>query len=379
MALSDDVAGIAQNTNQMTNQGGNDALQAYHIAATAEHARQELEMEKASHQMNKANWLVSQLDAIAKMPEATQNIAMKSFPKQAAQAGIMMDPNFADAMHKDRELRTNAFIHSAHLMSAGGIQSPEDAKTVLDTYGGDFSSASSEVQKLGQGILQMKGNQLKADAMGARAATMQDNAVIGAVQKVHTNPAMTPVKKQALNIDKELGVLEPVADSQGNLHQPTWTDLNEYKQGYTAALNGQGISSDFKLKELGDPSYKQKLAELEAKAKGNQDQPADPTAVDFWKARGQRLQKQLDNQLGVLAHAGIQGLSPEFLHNPNVVPAVRQAAQKYMDGTWRQDPMARSGLEEKQTVPAPSSSSLNFEHMTDDELSSAYKKLKGTK
>ncbi len=343
------IQGAQQQAQDSTHTVG-DAMQAYHIAATAEHARQELDMEKQKNDLSKATWFSSQIDNLQKMESGpTRNLIIDSLKKQIPQVYSSFNPDNLEILKQRPEL-TPALAQVTADAVNGKNFSPGALEQLTAAHGSDFMT---KLDGLRQAKLGELGNQMKAEGMMIRGQTQQDSAVLGAVKNIHQAPDIMRLKTQALGIDKGNQTLEPHVAADGTMRQPTWTDLNEFKQDYSANLTGAQVGSDFKLHELGDPSFKQQGAILQAKLKGNQDQPADPAAVRYWQERGQRLAGKIDSQLSAVARSKLAGVDPQYLHNASIAPAIHAAVAPYTDGSWRNNSSAMEGVDSPVNSPVP--------------------------
>jgi hypothetical protein len=105
--LAESVISGAQQQAQTAGRSVGDAVQAYHIAAVADNAREQLQVQKDENERNKGNWLASQMANIAKndgSPEA-QKILINSLKTQLPRLMPGMDPNAFDSVMKDADTR----------------------------------------------------------------------------------------------------------------------------------------------------------------------------------------------------------------------------------------------------------------------------------
>lgn len=149
------MATLADQIFQSQQQGAQDlgqhtvgtALQAYHIAATAEHARQELDMQKQEQDMNKAKWVASQLDNIGRTTGPTRDILIDSFGKQAQQLFPGMSQENIKMLKKDPEVLGNYIAAASNQLSLGQM-SPDVAKGML-ALGGSVDEVYKHATDLG--------------------------------------------------------------------------------------------------------------------------------------------------------------------------------------------------------------------------------------
>lgn len=163
--FASDAINIAQNTNQQAAHTGQDALNAYHIAATAEHARQELDMEKQKQDQAKSDWFNSQLSAIAKMPPETQKLAQKSFTDQAQKLFPGMNPDVATAMSKDGEFVRN--------LSRTFSSQHNEGLAVADAVGTDLPTLQTHMEHVQQQDALVRAGQVKSMGQMSRSETYQ--------------------------------------------------------------------------------------------------------------------------------------------------------------------------------------------------------------
>ncbi len=331
-SLGESVIGAAQAQAQGTGQTVGNAVQAYHIAATAEHARQELDMEKQKQDINKANWVSQQYDKIGRTSGPAQNMLIDSFGKQAQQIIPGFNPDTLEILKKDPDALRAITFRAAHSLSRGGVQTPEDAQALLALHNGDLDGFTSSVTKMGEENAQISAAQLKNQALEGRVQTMQDNAVTAAVRHIHESPAVKNLVTQDQSLAKARGILNDPN------HTPSWIELDESMQDAAKVLNGGSVSSDMKLKQLQAGMFDKSTGHLKGFLSSDPNQPANPQSIAFANHFIGRLSGQIDGQLAQSAGRLANGLGSQYYHNPNIHAATTDAIKSYQNGSWRSNP-----------------------------------------
>lgn len=216
MALADEIVSGAQQTARDSGNSVGHALSAYHIASTVENARKELDMEKDNHEMNKANFVISNLANIGKLPPQAQKIAMDGFTKNLQQIYPGANPDVVTALQKDQELQKNAFMASYHSMSNGAIKTPEEAQNVAALFHGDIPAMSQYLEHLGQqrameNSAYLKGNQTGAivDQRKDARDRMEHQKIL---DKMSNDPQLKARATQYTNLQNALATITQAKD-----------------------------------------------------------------------------------------------------------------------------------------------------------------------
>lgn len=204
---------VVQGAQEQANQAGHtvgDAMQAYHIAATAEHARQSLDLQKQEADLNKAKWLTGQVDQIGRMSGPAQQIALKGMKSQIQQVVPGYNPENLDVLIKDPS-QLQGFHAAMSNYGAGKDLTADDWGTIQ----AHISSAPTDFIKMNEDA-----RQTKLNMMGMQAK----------------NAGMVDVRQQALDLQghaKAVGAITDDKQLQGL--QTTYQNLNNaittFKQG----------------------------------------------------------------------------------------------------------------------------------------------------
>lgn len=242
-------------------------------------------------------------------------------------AQLMQNPDTGE--YQERPLTQREQIgENTKLFGEGGMKDPNDptgTHIITNTASPKYLAA----QNAG----------LRGQAAMIGIGTRQDNQAASAVHKIHDDKVIVQMRGQATNIDKGLDTLEGSAT-----HKPSWLEVNEVAQDYANALSGAKGSSDFKLKQSEQESFDKYLGDVIGRAKSDPNQPADDTYINFYKQFGQRLKSTYDKQLGSRASNLLTGSKTAYAHNPNAFGAMKEAADLYRSGGWRNDPDVGGGL-----------------------------------
>ena len=152
---------VGQGAQDAQNQAGHsvgDALNAYQISAQAEHARQELDMEKQKQDMNKATWFSGQMDNIQRMEDGpARKLIINSVKSQMPSVYPGFNPDNFDLITHRPEL-TPALAQMAADAANGKNLQPGDLETLMSAHGSDFMKT---LQTNRDAKLQEIGNQTK--------------------------------------------------------------------------------------------------------------------------------------------------------------------------------------------------------------------------
>ncbi len=217
MAMADDIIGMASQTAQQLGHSGADALQAYHVAATAEHARQELDMEKEKQQMTKATWLTTQIGAINRMSGPAQGLAMDNFEKHAKQLYPGMDPMNIQLLKKDPEMMRGLYVHLNTLLDPTKQAPPEayeEANKLLEM-------SSPELGTLLDHKLQANAAYIGAQAKAAPYA--EKNKIMGDADARNVAQQYQTAIKSHKNLQEDIGRIESILTTRDKNGKPLVT------------------------------------------------------------------------------------------------------------------------------------------------------------
>lgn len=179
--LAESVMSGAQETVNQQGRTVGDAMQAYHIAQTAAHATQELEMEKQNQQMNKANFIMQGIARANGMAGPVQ----KQYIDQLTGTISKMDPNIdtsgLKALVKSPEELQKVIAANHYLASTGGVQNPEQAAYAVNSLGmegvtkliSDHEEHLAKIQaaQLGMAQVRQQGVNLQTHTAAVKAIT----------------------------------------------------------------------------------------------------------------------------------------------------------------------------------------------------------------
>ena len=133
--LAETMIGNQQQAMQNSSHTAGDAIQAFHIAATAEHARQELEMEQQKQEVNKAQWMTSMMEKIGKLDGPAQDMMIDTFGRQAKKIEPTFNTDNLDILKKDPELADRYSAVAAKYANAKEDMTPDDMKYLRALHG----------------------------------------------------------------------------------------------------------------------------------------------------------------------------------------------------------------------------------------------------
>lgn len=340
--LAEQVMSGAQSAQTQQGNTVGDALQAFHITATAEHAKQELEMEQQKQDMNKATWVSSQLQAGSKLPPSSQKIWAQGFGDQLGKLYPGAHPDVLQAIKSDSD-----FVKGLATTIAPGLN--ENPSITKDVFGSDLATLQEHVTSRQQQAAMISAAQLKSEGMNGRVQVGQDNAVQAAVKHVHDDPIIKTLVGQDQSLQKARGILAGTSE-----HTPSWIELDESMQDAAKVLNGGTVSSDMKLKQLQQGMFDKDTGHVRGYLNSDPNQPASPAAIQFAKHFVDRLSGQIDGQLAQSATRRAAGMGAQYFHNPNIAAATTDAIKSYQNGSWRGDQLINQ--------PAQSGPAVGTEH-----------------
>jgi len=330
MSLADSVI---QTANQGISDQGHtaaDALNAYHVASSAENARQELEMEKSNHEMNKANWTLNSLASLGKMSPELQQIAAPGISKQISQMYPNANPDILTALQKDHDFRLKAFQAAAPLVSGGGVQTSDGAASIANLFGGDLVSANQTLEHIGQQRATVAAAQLKNQALEGRVGAMQDNATQAAADKFDKDPNIQKLVPMGQSLGRDAKTLQ----NNDPKHPVTYQTLHESLMNVANVL-GSGSLSDSRVNSITPSVSDEMKAKIESFMQNNPNQAADPKYVDYVQHLVGRLNQAINADVADRAHAVFQGRDAGLFHNPGIGAAMKAKHQEYTSGAWR--------------------------------------------
>lgn len=319
------ISGAQQQAQDMGHTVG-DAMGAYHIAATAEHARQELEMEKQKQDMAKATWATSQLSAIARMPEATRKIAADSFVKQAQTVYPEMSPDIGDAIAKDADFTKG-------LARTFALQHGQDPSVVSNAFGGDLTTLQSHITKTMEEESKVKAAQLgMANVRQQQLEEAKRQHGLAFSEKVINNPIIQAATKNTNSLIRSEDILK-------NPKLPvTANDFNLAYQDYSNAVSQGGAATEGQIQRDLPESVTLEMNNLIKKYAG--------TSQDLRQTKaGKDLIDQLSGRITNVKEAlgNAAGQQAEVFHsmaatsgNPYVADAAKGILKQYSPKTYAQ-------------------------------------------
>ena len=255
--FSQDVIGIAQNTNTEAAHTGQDALNAYHIAATAEHARQELDMQKQEQERNKFQWFQGQVDNLNRMPEGpAKKMLVDGLKKQVPQAMPGVDPGTLDLLHQDPDFAKNLGTM---------LQGVAKGDTNIDFTKANqlLTQAPHEVvqlaESMGQQHAMVLAGQAKAAGFNGRVDEMKNQNAVAAGSAIEKDDIIKNSKKNLNSLMKSADIL---TKTNGAL---TTKDLNLAYNDYINATAPGGAATEGKVERELPDTWVQKLNDIQQK------------------------------------------------------------------------------------------------------------------
>lgn len=324
-------SGLQQSQN-FGSQTVGDALNAYHIASTAEHANQELQMEKQNQEINKANYVMQNIDKISRMSGKPQQIMIDSFKDRLKQIMPGYDPRAIDMLTQDDNSLADTAMVVGKLMNVGidhnqaqsllsKLHSVDGATEILEKAG-QFRAMTT------QALIRNQGQQGRVEAM---------------------NDAMTDRMKKEFddnpNMQKLLNVGQPLGRDVYNIQQAekegkpvTYQMLAEAIQSTSNALApGSGVS-DFRVKEISPNVSDKMITAIKTAATDNPNQEAAPEYKKYVKDTLTRTYNATRADVAQTSDRIYSGMSPDIFHNQNAVEMAKRKHAYYRSGQALQPP-----------------------------------------
>lgn len=346
--------GGAQQAQDEQGHTAGDAINAYHIAATAEHARQELDMEKQKQEINKGNYVLGGITKASTMAGPLQKTYLKQFSDQWQKMDPNADTSGLQSIVNSPEDLQHYLDAAGTMLKTGGVQNPDQAAYIAKM--GSAEGATALMNDHAKYQAEVLAGQARAAAMNGRNETMQDNAVSTAVNKLHESVA--PIRNNAYQLDRALGNLEPRPSQKDptKMQLPSWIEGNIALQDINSSMMGNKGGSDTSRAELQSPSGKKELGNIMAGIQSNPNQPMNQATYDFIKGLGARLQGHLNNQAASTIQAHMTGIDGNTYHNPQLAPTLNKVANIYKTGQWRTlglDGVPGGGANSASAAPQP--------------------------
>lgn len=313
-----------------------DAMQAYHITATAEHARQALEMQKQEQDRNKAVWFTNMVGAIHNASGPARALIADNVKKQLPSVYPNSDPSTIDMISKDPEFGRGTY--SAFNNIAQGRGTSEDFQMASDYVAAAPADKKTFIEQHLQQEAAVRGAQLKASGMNGRVDVMKDNQTLAAGKAYEVDPIIKMSKTNLNSLVRSESILQ-------NPDRPvTAKDLNLAYTDYINAVAAGGAATEGKISRELPETWDQKWNELKLKAGNISDLRKDPVG----KALIEQLQSGISSVKGDLGDAMMDqaqnihtGLSQSS--NPNVVAASSAKIGDYNSKYSRQALSKKSG------------------------------------
>lgn len=354
--LSESMYQGAQDSTSQAGHSVGDAVNAFHIAATAEHAKQELDMEKEKQQINKATWVAQQYDKIGRVTGPAQGLMIDSFGKQMQQIQPGFDPSTLDVLKKDPDLvRTMAWTAGRELSK--GSLTKEGSDALLSMHG-DLDNYMTHATKLGEMKSQVEAAQMKASSFQGRIENAQDTAVQQAADKFDKDPNLLKLVPMGQTLGRDLKTLS-------DPKKVTYQTLHESLMNVANVLGG-GSLSDARVGSITPKVSDEITAKINQFFSNDPMKAADPRYIKYVQDLVVRLHGAVKADVSDRADTIYSGRDSDLFHNPNLAEIGKRKLQHYKSGAWMG----------KTSAPAPTPPSHPVDQMSDDEVRAAYAKQK---
>lgn len=222
--LAESVINGAQDTVNSQAHTAGDAIQAYHIAQQAQHATQELEMEKQSNDINKANWLMSSMDKASRTVGPLRNAMIDSLKTQYAKLNPGADPKVFDVLQKQSPEDTRQLAWNLdQQMKQGGASNPDQAQHVLEGFGSldgytKFLEAGRDYQA------KLEGARALAQAQGGKTQAFNDRNQVNVSGQY--NQTVKPLEDVMTSANRVRAIIDRIKSGELKSTPTLTTDLS---------------------------------------------------------------------------------------------------------------------------------------------------------
>ncbi len=347
-SLADSVIQTAQQTNADATHTVGDAMQAYHIASSAENARQQLTIQQQENERNKSNWVTSQLQAGAKLPPSSQKIWAAGFSDNLGKLYPNAHPDVLSAIQKDSE-----FVKGLAATVAPSLQ--ENPSITKGVFGSDLATLQGHVSSRQQEMAMISAAQLKQQAFNGRNENTQDNTLLAVGDKF--DKPLSPMVDLGNKLDRDKEMLKQTDPK----FPVTYQAVHEVLQNIATVL-GNGSISDARVTSITPQLGDETLKKIDAKIFSDPNLPASPKLVAYAQHIVNRLNGSIDQS--VTSGAGrIHSSSAGAFHNPAIKGMFDNKANYYQTGKWRIG--AGGGGAAPQQAAAPAGGT-DWSHVPDD-------------
>jgi len=312
------------------------AIEAYTLAQDTQMKRQKLEQEKQQNELNKANWLNSQIVNIGRQPEgAARDLMLKSFSNQLPSVVPGANPDITELFKRDPEMLRKATEAAQHYM-----QNQSFDPTALNAF---FSMSTPEaidaMNKNAENIAKIKAQQMGAQQV--KAQNQQDAQVTGVLSKWDAHPQLQKLVGLGNKLDNDLTLLS----THDPKHPVTYQAVHEVIQNIATVL-GNGTVSDSRVNSISPETGGELANRIATFAADDPNRPASPEIIRFAKSMTERLNNNITQQVSSTSRQiGSARTNAALFHNPIIAQAAQEKMQYFDKGQWR---MAAQGAPAEQ-------------------------------
>ncbi len=246
-SLGSQVIQGAQEQAQQGNQTIGNAVQAYQVASTAEHARQELDMEKQNASLKKSQFILEGVSRANSMTGNMQKEYLSQFTDQVQKMDPTIDTQGFKALVRSPDDIQKILAGVKQMQDTGGVQNPEQASYVTGMFGFDGAAkfiSDSENHKAMVAAAQMKGDAIQNPRLQMLGWNKHKAAVSGVVDDKPTNNLLAgyqSINNALVNYQNSGGMPGELAQLQ------TMLRLNAGSGGTGVAERAEGYATDLGL------------------------------------------------------------------------------------------------------------------------------------
>lgn len=217
------ISGAQDAVNNQQHTVGN-AVQAYQVAQQAQHATQELEMEKQSNDINKANWLMSSLDKANRTAGPIRNAMIDSLKTQYQKLNPGADPKVFDVLQKQTPEDSRQMAWNLdQMMKMGGASNPDQAGHVLDGFG-SLDGYTSFLEKGRDYQAKLEGARAMAAAQGGKTQAFTDRNQVNVSGQY--NQTVKPLEDVMTSANRVQAIISRIKNGELKSTPTLTTDLS---------------------------------------------------------------------------------------------------------------------------------------------------------
>lgn len=321
---------VIQGAQQTADKAGTvgDAVQAYHIAATAEHARQELDMEKQKQDMNKANWILGGINKAATLVGPIQKGYMKNFADQWKRMDPTADTSGLESLTNSPDDLRGYLASAKEMADRGGVSEDHQAAYVKGM--GSYEGVQKAIDDYANHRAMIQAAQTKAEGMNLRGQVMAANAAQTAGDKFDKDPNLNKLLPMGQALGRDLSTISHNSSD----HPVTYQTLHESLMNVANVL-GSGSLSDSRVNSITPHINDETRSKIEQFFGDDPNRAASPEYVNYVRNLVTRLHGAVKNDVTDRADQIASGRDTiAAAAVPGVSEVTKAKHDYYRNGQW---------------------------------------------